>query len=208
MTAVELVAECQARNIVLEPSGGQLDIDAPRAALTPELLALLSDGYAYEREEREAIAWCETGPANEVDAALRAAIDGFEKLYRGEGLEPVEVDAHGGAGQDLAAVAAPRPQSSVPVEWPAAAADFVLLLASDDLPPAPFRLNAWTEVRDAGKMLGWLRAHIVRGPGGPRAFYGGLQADLLALQRFALAAQSARVGSSDDAFLPPSRKGA
>ena len=63
----------------------------------------------------------------------------------------------------------------------------MLLLAADDLPPVPFRLNAWTEVRDAGRFLRRLQADIRRGPNGPRAFYGALQADLLALQRFALA---------------------
>jgi hypothetical protein len=87
-------------------------------------------------------------------------------------------------------LAAPRPRSAVQVavEWPGAAADFVLLLAPDDLPPVPFKLNPWTEVRDAVKFLRSLRADIKRGPGGPRAFYGAVQADLLELQRFALAA--------------------
>jgi len=99
-------------------------------------------------------------------------------------------DTHGDAGQALAAVAAPRRRSAVPVavEWPAAAADFCLLLTPDDLPPVPFKLNAWTEVRDAGKRLRWLRADILRGPNGPRAFYGALQRDLQDLQRFVLAA--------------------
>ena len=43
-------------------------------------------------------------------------------------------------------------------------------------------------MHDAGKMLRSLRADILRGPGGPRAFYGALQADVLALQRFVLQA--------------------
>lgn len=42
--------------------------------------------------------------------------------------------------------------------------------------------------RDAGKMLRWLRADILRGSSGPRAFYGALQRDLEELRRFALAA--------------------
>ena len=144
----------------------------------PETLEARQEAEA----EREAIVWAETAPAAEVHAALRAAIDGFEKLYRG------------GAKQDLAAVAAPRPRPAVPVAvvWPAAAADFCLLLAPDDLPPVPFRPNAWTEVRDAGKFLRWLQADIRRGPSGPRAFYGALQADLQALQRFALQASDRR----------------
>ena len=154
MTAVELLAECQARQIDLQAHGGQLDIDAPAGALTEELLERLRTHKA-------------------------------ELLQR---LQPP--DAHGDAGQDVAAVAAPRPRSAVPVavEWPAAAADFVLLLAPDDLPPVPFRLNPWREVRDAERLLRSLRADILRGPSGPRAFYGALQADLLALQRFALQA--------------------
>ena len=75
---------------------------------------------------------------------------------------------------------------------PGAAADFVLLLTPDDLPEAPFNLNAWTEVRDAAKMLRSLRADILRGPTGPRAFYGALQRDLQDVQRFAL--QAAETG--------------
>ncbi|MCR9293451.1 MAG: hypothetical protein NXI32_12075 [bacterium] len=75
---------------------------------------------------------------------------------------------------------------SVSVEWPAAAADFCLLLTPEDLPPVPFMLNAWTEVRDADKKLRSLRADIIRGPNSPRAFYGALQADLLELRRFVL----------------------
>ena len=74
----------------------------------------------------------------------------------------------------------------VAVEWPGTAADFCLLLTIDDLPPVPFWLNPWTEVRDVGRMLRYLRANILRGPSGPRAVYGALQADLRELQRFAL----------------------
>jgi hypothetical protein len=87
-------------------------------------------------------------------------------------------------------VADDRPHESapVPIEWPAAAADFCLLLAPDDLPLVPFKLNAWTEVRDAGKMLQALRGDIAAGSSGPRAFYGALQVDLPVLQRFALQA--------------------
>lgn len=115
-------------------------------------------------------------------------------------------DAHGDAGQAHGdaggadgpqepatvrqATAGPRMRPAVPVavEWPAAAADFALLLAVDDLPPVPFRLNAWTVVQDAAKFLRWLQADARRGPIGPRAFYGALQADVQALQRFALQA--------------------
>ena len=114
------------------------------------------------------------------------------------------VDTHflapGGGPQDLAAAphattgqAGPR-RAAVPVaiDWPAAAADFALLLAPDDLPRPPFKPNAWTEVRDAGRFLAWLQADIRRGPAGPRAFYGSLQSDLQDLARFAPASADDR----------------
>ena len=72
------------------------------------------------------------------------------------------------------------------VEWPTEAADFCLLLATDDLPPVPFKLNPWTEVRDRAKFLRWLQTDARRGPSGPRAFYGAMQRDLQDLKRFAL----------------------
>ena len=40
-TAAELLAECQARNVVIQTHGGRLEIDAPESELTPELLARL-----------------------------------------------------------------------------------------------------------------------------------------------------------------------
>lgn len=157
-------------------------------------MAMLDGGGTYERDERAAIVWCENGPAHEVDDALRAAFDGFEQSCRSDRFEPVAVDADGGTGQNLAVAAAPRPRPTVPVtvEWPGAAADFCLLLTADDLPEVPFRLNGWTQVMDAAKMLRSLRADILRGPSGSRAFYGALQADLLALQSFALQAAKIR----------------
>ena len=106
------------------------------------------------------------------------------------GSNEQEVISEDGPAAVPSAPTRPRPRSAAPVpaEWLAAAADFVLLLAPDDLPPVPFRLNAWTEIRDAGKFLRWLRADILRGPTGPRARLGTLQADLLELQRFVLQA--------------------
>jgi len=167
MTAPELLAECQARNIDLQAHGGQLDIDAPRDALTDELLQRLRDAKG------------------ELLAMLQGSNGG--NGY-GTASEPKE----SGRCVAVASVAdprnaPPRPRPAVPVEWPAAA-DFCLLLAVDDLPPAPFHLNFWTEVRDAAKMLRSLRADIRRGPGGPRDFYGAIQRDLQDLQRFALQA--------------------
>jgi len=178
-TTAELLTDLQALGVILAADGDRLRFH-PRDKVTPGLLARMRD----------------------AKGDLLAMLQGG---YSGNGYEThtttaetpvvspaVPQDPHGDAGQDLAAVAAPRPRPQsavpVPVEWPAAAANFCLLLTADDLPAVPFRLDAWTEVRDADKMLRSLRADVLRGPGGPRAFYGALQADLLALQRFALQA--------------------
>ncbi len=115
MTAVELLAECQARQIDLLAHGGQLDIDAPAGALTPDLLdrlkahkadllaILRGDAEALQAQheaaaERDAIVWCESGPAHEVDAALWAAIDGFGGARAGGGGRPRRRGAGSGSG--------------------------------------------------------------------------------------------------------------
>ena len=142
----------------------------------------------------------------DIDAPASALTDELSQRLRDAKPELLAMlqpqDAHSDAWQDVAAAAAPRPRSADPVavEWPGAAADFCLLLTADDLPAAPFKLNPWTEVRDAGTMLRWLRADILRGPSGPRARLGTLQADLLELQRFAL--QAAENGSARTADGP------
>jgi hypothetical protein len=41
MTAAQLLADCQARDIVLTAAGDRLNVDAPKAELTPELVAKL-----------------------------------------------------------------------------------------------------------------------------------------------------------------------
>jgi len=70
-----------------------------------------------------------------------------------------------------------------PDDWPAALADFVLLLAPDDLPVVPFELNPWTTIVDRTKFLRWLQADIRRGHTGPRARLGTLQTDLRHLRQ-------------------------
>jgi hypothetical protein len=184
-TPAELFASCEARGIRLRPSGdGGLTIDAPQAALTPDLVARLrthkADLLVMLRTDKGAYGY--TTPSNPEKYKGSVAVASVESHYgdAGQSQQP----------QDLAAAAAPRPRSAVPVavEWPAAAADFCLLLTADDLPPAPFRLNAWTVVKDSAKMLRIMRADVLRGPSGPRAFYGTLQGDLEELRRFALAA--------------------
>lgn len=62
-------------------------------------------------------------------------------------------------------------------DWPAALADFALLLVSDDL-IAPFMLRPGVVVTDPALFLGRLKADILRGPVGPRARWGALQGDL------------------------------
>ena len=80
-----------------------------------------------------------------------------------------------------------------PDDWPAALADFVLLLTPDDLPAEPFELNPWTTVVDRTRFLKWLQADIRRGETGPRARLGALQTDLRHLwQRLRDLAQDGR----------------
>ena len=90
------------------------------------------------------------------------------------------------AAEDRKAVDMPTRVEAVVSErsndWPAALADFVLLLAPDDLPVEPFELNPWTTVVDRGEFLRWLQADIRRGHTGPRARLGSLQTDLRQLR--------------------------
>jgi hypothetical protein len=68
------------------------------------------------------------------------------------------------------------------IRWPTAAGDFVLLLAPDDLPPAPFQFEPWAVIVDPTKFLRALRANILAGPGGPRNFYGAVAGDVRRLR--------------------------
>ncbi len=67
-------------------------------------------------------------------------------------------------------------------QWPAALADWALLLTPDDLPER-LRLRPGTVVIDRRRFLAWLRADILRGPEGPRAMYGAIQSDLRCLRK-------------------------
>ena len=66
--------------------------------------------------------------------------------------------------------------------WPndlAALADWVLLLAPDDLPATPFEFGGpYCVVVDECKFIASLKTDIRRGTSGPRARYGALQSDL------------------------------
>lgn len=68
------------------------------------------------------------------------------------------------------------------VPWPAALADWALLLAPGDLPER-FTLRQGVEVVDPAQFLASLRRDIRRGPSGPRARHGALQRDVADLRR-------------------------
>ena len=76
-------------------------------------------------------------------------------------------------------------------DWPtdlAALADWVLLLAPDDLPAAPFEFGGpYCIVVDPCKFIASLRTDIRRGASGSRARYGALQSDLRRLRGLLLA---------------------
>lgn len=86
--------------------------------------------------------------------------------------------------------AAPEPTPAVnppklqPVtSWPAAAADFVLLLTPDDLPSDPKSYGPECVRIDRRKYLRSLKSDVLLGPNGPRARYGAVQNELLLLTR-------------------------
>lgn len=198
MTAAELLAECRSQGIRLQAlDDGQLGVDAPEELLTRalvealrlhkgELLAMLADGSEDPAEDPH-------GDSNAAHPVIGSQnLTEGDAAHRPERIDGLPVagsdDDDGGAPvarQNLAAVR-PSPAAPVPIQWPAAAAEFCLLLAPGDLPPVPFKLNGWTTIQDTGRFLRCLQADIERGPGGPRAFYGALQGELIELHRFAL----------------------
>ena len=144
MSATDLLAECQARDIDLRAHGGQLDIDAPAGVVSTELLQRL-------RDAKPELLRILTSPAtpSTIDREIQRVF-------------------------------------TIAVDSPAAIADFCLLLTVDDFPPVPFQLNPWTEVRNAGKMLEYLRSRILRGLSGPKVQLDAMQADLRAIKRFVM----------------------
>lgn len=76
-----------------------------------------------------------------------------------------------------------NPQHDRPaIPWPTAAAEFVLTLSADDLPPAPWEFGPGRTIVDSAKFLTNMQMEIRIGPSSPTAFYGALQKDI---QRFA-----------------------
>ena len=57
-------------------------------------------------------------------------------------------------------------------------AAFILLLATDDLPPPPFERHPWSVVTNSHRFLEWLRRDVAMGPRSPRARYGVLRRDM------------------------------
>ncbi len=165
MTAAELLAECRSQGIRLQAlDDGQLGVDAPEELLTlalvealrlhkGELLAMLADGSEDPAEDPH-------GDGNAAHPVIGSQnLTEGDAAHRPERIDGVPVagsdDDDGGAPvarQNLAAVR-PSPAAPVPIQWPAAAAEFCLLLAPGDLPPVPFKLNGWTTIQDTGRFL-------------------------------------------------------
>ena len=165
----------------------QPDHDSPgKQTVTEQTANFDAPGFLSDLEARGIVLSVDVGqirfeaPAGVFTPELRTTA----AEHRGELLQAINA---AGVGR-----ISTRPANRPAIKWPSDAADFVLLLTPDDLPAVPFQLNAWTEVRDAAKFLRSLRADIRRGPSGPRAFYGAIQADLLELRRFALQASDKR----------------
>jgi hypothetical protein len=82
------------------------------------------------------------------------------------------------------------------VTWPYAVADFVLLLAPDDLPER-FKLRQGVEVVDSHLFLASLKRDVLRGAEGPRARWGALQKDLVTLKDLLVSKCDSRLGTLD-----------
>lgn len=85
-------------------------------------------------------------------------------------------------GQEVAPPSLSLPRTTAGVLWPAALADWALLLQPCDL-PVQFMLQEGVQVVDSGRFLGWLQRDVRLGPGDPPARYGALQGDLVRLRQ-------------------------
>ena len=131
------------------------------------------------------------GGGLEVDApqdALTPDLLARLKAHKGELLDMLKPAAE--AADETEQVTQPN-DNARGGDWPAdvaAAADFALLLTPEDLPATPFDFGGpHGIVFDAAKFLRWLKADLRRGPAGPRAMYGAIQADLQRLRGMLLA---------------------
>lgn len=159
MTTLALLSDLAAVGVTLQPQGDKLRFH-PRDRVTPELLDRITE---HKPELLRVLA--EPEPFGD--------------------LQPR--DDHADDRRDIGPQAPPQRRQPRPAEpsedWPAALADFVLLLQPEDLPAAPFSPGPAATVTDHAKYLRTLQADIRRGPSGPRARYGALQDDLRRLQR-------------------------
>lgn len=175
MRAAELLAEVGRLGIRLEVDGDRLRY-WPQGAMTAELAARLkADKSALlvllQPEPDQFADWIER-----VDAATGRVVVYDPARHDGR---PVWDDGPGESlesrhADDAAAVGSDDPP------WPGWLADFVLLLAPDDLPEG-LRLDAATLVVDRAKYLSTLRADIRRGARGPRAAVLGEELERLRL---------------------------
>lgn len=84
----------------------------------------------------------------------------------------------------------PAPPITMATTWPAAAADFLLLLTADDLPEDPRAYGQECVQVDRQLYLTAMKRDIRKGPSGPRARYGALQDDILSLRKVLVAPQA------------------
>lgn len=154
-----------------------------------------------EREQREAAeaqnrrqptnvvtAMNAAGPSRQ-DADRRPAVHAAPRA--GSAAVPLPATYQPATGNAIA-ITPQQPRSAPPAApstpWPAALADFALLLTADDLPPCPFAFGPASRVADRGRFLTALQADVRAGADGPRGRLGGVQADLVRLRAMLIGA--------------------
>jgi hypothetical protein len=115
--------------------------------------------------DKNVIVWVATGKLLSDDSPVQRSLLDPPPRTRATSTRPL-------------AIASPAASPPTAHEWPTAAADYLLQLSVDDLPPAPFKLDTATTVVDPWKYLASLQDEIRRGPTGPRARNGSLQATM------------------------------
>ncbi len=185
----DVLAGCRAAGVRWEPGAADHDPDAAPATGAPSMDDRTScppadgrpdgapdldfDGWPVDSFEPQGCPTC-PGLLTWQDAGGRWRCErcDADALARSQRL----VD---GAAKRRAAIST----DAAATPWPDAAADFVLLLAPDDLPDVPFRLNGRATVHDAGRFLCHLRQCIRLGIASP-----GERQDIADLRRVAMAA--------------------
>ena len=130
-------------------------------------------------------------PKGSMTTELQTAVSSHR-----DNLRRLLVHAAPTASVDAPALPPPVPSASrdqVVIDWPpdvGAAANFVMLLTVDDLPPAPFEFGPGCRIVDATKFLASLQTDVRCGPRGPRNRFGAVQSDLRRLRDLLLYAHS------------------